>query len=82
MIYCTTSLKLHDGFSVETYNLNALDAVVNQRECAIFPGFRNANVGWHKPEDTAQYISNKYFWSEDKSAKYSSLTSIASAGIG
>ena len=82
MIYCTTSLKLHDGFSVETFNLNAFDAVVNQRECAIFPGFRNDNVGWHKPDDTARYISIKYFWFEDKSAKYSSLTSIDSAGIG
>ena len=53
MMYCTTSLKLHDGFSVETYNLNALDAVVYQWECVIFPGFSDANVGWHKPDDTA-----------------------------
>ena len=45
MTYCTTSLKLLVGSSVETYTLNALEAVVYQRECAISPRFRDANVG-------------------------------------
>ena len=44
MTYCITTLKLLDGFSVETRNLNVLDAAVKARECAIFPGFRDANV--------------------------------------
>ena len=44
MIYCTTSLKLLGDFSVETRNLNALDAAVKERECAIFPSYRDANV--------------------------------------
>ena len=45
MTYCTPCLKLHVGSSVETYTLNALEAVVYQRECAISPRFRDANVG-------------------------------------
>ena len=45
MIYCTTFLKLLVGSSVETYSLDALEAVVNRRECAIFAGLRDANVG-------------------------------------
>ena len=32
MIFSVTSLNLHDDVSAETYNLNALDAVVNQHE--------------------------------------------------
>ena len=44
MTYCTTSLKLLDSFSDETRNLNALDVAVKERECAIFPGFRDTNV--------------------------------------
>ena len=45
MTYCTTCLKLLVGSWVETYTLNALEAVVYQREYAISPGFRDANVG-------------------------------------
>ena len=45
MIYCTTCLKLLVGSSVETYTLNALEEVVNQRDCAIFPASGDANVG-------------------------------------
>ena len=45
MTYCTTCLKLLVGSSVKTYSLHALEAVVYQRECAISPRFRNANVG-------------------------------------
>ena len=45
MIYCTTCLKLLVGSSVETRTLHALEAVVYQRECAISPRFRDANVG-------------------------------------
>ena len=37
-------LKQLDGFSVETRNLNALDATVKEWKCVIFPGFKTANV--------------------------------------
>ena len=40
----TTTLKLLDGFWVETCDLITLDAAGNEREYAIFSGFGDANV--------------------------------------
>src|SRR6476469_3949572 len=55
--------KLSDGSVVETYSLNILLAVVNQRDMFSGPGSRLARPGGHMPELTARAISLRYFWS-------------------
>ena len=53
MTYCITSIKLFNVFLVKRKNLNAFEAVVSQRESAIFPGFFDANFDSRNSDDMA-----------------------------
>ena len=55
--------KLSDGSVAETYNLNILLVVVNQRDMFRGPGSRLVRPGGHMPELMARAISLRYLWS-------------------
>ena len=55
--------KLSDGSVAETYNLNILLAVVNQRDMFRGPGSCLARLGGYMSELMARAISLRYLWS-------------------